>query len=461
MSSFNAFRTFPVELQARVFEEAADIALTSTEDAPRLAIVRILPPPSRAPNWRMQGVASTYLRRERRHVVENAPHLLETPNQLTTQSRAQRLQSLLLTSQEARRVAQRALARPDHVRNPSFISELLGLDHLDLLPAQDILYLRSGAHSFNYATALGFVIGKEYPNVMLEAWSFTNGSGDTGIRPNTPPVAHSLQLLRNTDQPQFNQLYAAATGVLPEPRVPRNLYFLVADDIPACPSPYATHEMGCVHYSQLEIIPGARVGEWQLAPRTELRAQVENVAQIWAGWRALGVQLPNVFFARFPPGVVTEEIGEAEADSFTAWLGRGIDFTQNPDDLQADPEVEKQAGEENQNQNGESSEQLEVVASMWDSGIGMWNSGEMQTETMTPEQWFNAVVVPAALVQFSEKWKANNRNEPWVGQTFVEDADTPGPPANNREQQAIEEWLRVVIRPAFEAIVRRNVKVDE
>lgn len=442
MSDFHAFRNLPAEIQSLIFELACAIELNGNEDAPRLAIVRIRAPP--APQYRLG----------------NADHLQET----------RPLHALLAASPASRYEALRAIARA----NPPPITQLLGLDPFNLSPAQDILYLRSNWFSFNYATALGFVIGGTFPNVMLDAGHFAEGTGGNALSPLAAPVPQSLQLLQTTADQAFNQLYGFG-GLLPRPRVPRTMYFLLGMTIPDCPSELASHTPGCVHYDQLDIIPENQIDDVLNATDTtpEEHLEADVVRLYFDTWRRqlLGVALPTVFFARFPRPSETDDEEMRDADPFMSRLLEGrIDFSSlgDDDDSQASPDAGVSQGGSDPSSSG-SSEHLQPGdrgVDMNDSGISMgpgWPAAdgvEVAAPTAIPgdvtaaEDWFNAVYVPEALVQFAEKWKAANRNEPWAGRAFVADYSTPGP--SEEARRAFQDWLEVEIRPAFQAVLAQE-----
>lgn len=211
----------------------------------------------------------------------------------------------------------------------------------------------------NFATALGLVIGAEYPNVMLEVHRLgPTAPANDGILFPVSPLGGSLQLLRGSIDPAFNALFAspaaaaaAATNananavVVPDPRLPTNLYFLLGDDFPACPMSRLSHasDAFCVHYGQLDVLPADRVDEWALVEGSAEHGQVEDVRGIVTRWEGLGLaeRLPDVLFARFSsdPEKMAMEEEEAVAE---VWESEGeddpdYDMLQDDADLCYDP----------------------------------------------------------------------------------------------------------------------------
>lgn len=406
------FNQFPYELQSLIFEHAAEAAAAPGGAPPRLAVVTLPNPPQ---------FGAT---------VENGTHLLET----------RPARGLLETSYLSRDVTQRTLAGlpPPPPPDPMWALGLLGLRDLQLARQTDMILLQGGDWPFNYATALALVIGRAFPNIMLLAEDFTNGHGGSGVQPDTAPVDHSLHLLRNTNNPAFNNLHRSPpAGMLPNPEVPQNLYFVTGHNLPACPS---SHPGVCIHYDQLDIIPDDRLGEWNLPSGSAESDRVAEVHRIWAGWQQLNVQLPNLFFARILP----------KADPVIPV--KETQTVENADPNGIDPvEGEVQTTVYTGPVNVDAGRPAEVEAQTQDNvGPAIVRTGEPQA----PGDWFNTVFAPAAFPQYIRKWKARNRNERWDGRSFLEvDATTPGP--SDRARLAVQDWLALTMRPHVEAQIQK------
>lgn len=268
------FNDFPDEIKSLILQHACESAATT----PRLAIVTVQAGAT-LPN--LTPAASLSLGRQ--HAVSNGAYLQETLP----------LRGLLGASYTTREAARRAITQL-HV-NPPWAQTLLGLTDFVLTRTSDILFLRGTNWPFQYTTALGLVIGEEFPNIMLDAATFTDGSWGSVLLPNREPVALCLQHLQTTSRLTFNNNFNAGHQDLtpPHPQLPQNLYFFLGRY--SCPNPL--HSNGCAHYEDLEIIHSSRLDEWNpFSP--ELGRQLGNIYLVLASWRGLNIRVPTVFYAR-------------------------------------------------------------------------------------------------------------------------------------------------------------------
>lgn len=342
MDRFTNFTHLPYEIQNQILENAADTAVVE----PRLAIVTLSL--ARNSSTRINGA----------HLHEIRP-----------------LRALLETGYMARQVALRTLARPPPTLEPSASSpsspssptsrssptsqsspssspspasqeshpvDFIGVnkDDLSLVRATDIVYLRSGPYTmvagedlhmsydgdepFNYATALGLVVGSTYPNIMLDATYFDmdplNGYERGELQRDTAPLAQSLDLLQRRSDWNNSLRYYADPRLLETPRVPQNLYFFLGparncSEFSHRGFSHAEPARLCMHFDQLDIIPADRIAEWSLDIEWQELLDVEKVMGFLEGWQQLGDRLPNFFFARVP---------EDRAGSAAEWEQQGL-----------------------------------------------------------------------------------------------------------------------------------------
>lgn len=430
------FAQFPVEVQEIVFDHAAESAITNSP--PRLVIVTVAAPPSAV-------LAS----------VENGIHLQETADDP--------LRPLLMCSDVSRRAALHAQRRPELYAVPSDRPQWPN-NHLQLVPdyrvnnRTDILYLRSGNWPFNTATTLGLVIGSAFDNVMLEAGAFLGplgGFAPGDLRADLAPVPQSIAMLTSTSSNDFNNLFGPTAEGLPNPKVPTNLYFLIAENLPQCTDP--AHPASCLHYDQLEVIPAARIDEWlfELDPGSVERQQIDSILYQWRVWVALGVQLPELFFARVPGGNSREasqedmsllsllgqlhgelEQMEGQAEGPVFGMEETVEHLQTPDNApQADPvggtddSTFDDSGYISRSQESENSSNMLEVEKTAEEADMQREDKLGPAERRSPTAWFNDTFTPAVVQQYND-----------LGHNLA-------------NQGALQGWLALSIRPLFETRV--------